>query len=746
MGLVGALVGFGLLVVAPFAAARAELPSIVPRIANGVASTAWPEVGVLISNAGQCTATFIGCRSAVTAAHCVCDPSGTGAACGGGEFLIDPALSVFFASQGGFFPIDRIRIPSNFAFGVQGDIAILDLATEVRSIRPRRINEVGRVALGTSATIVGFGRSQDATIDGGIKRVGAVATANCSGSGVSDATHLCWNFLSPIGPAGTDSNICPGDSGGPLLVNFGAGPTLAGVHSGGNGICNISGSSFDTDVFVARTWLRDQVGVDLDATSCGSGAQVGDAQVTTFAFDGATATQTTREFQVPFATKVLRVALNGTPDGDLDLYLKPGSAPTPFDSACASAFSGSFEYCEVEDPNPGNWFALANLVAGGSTPFQLIVTLLPESPAPPPFARGQIAVSNFTSFELIQVNAADGARVVASAPLRGSGPALAGPEGLAVDRDRKLLIANPYDRNLLRVDPQKGDRQVVSGCTDTACASTIGSGPAFLSPRFVALERDRRILVADRSVPGTYAVVRVDPSSGNRSVVSGCANAGCTQIVGVGPAIARLFGIAVNAQGAIFVVDGQALYRIDPGNGNRTLLSGCTDAACTSTVGIGPASGAPTDLVIDRDGAIFVTYQIEGASFGALRQIDPATGERTLVSGCENAGCSALRGAGPRFDNLFGIALDFDHTLVVADSTLNAVFRVDAVSGNRTLVSGCADLACSSARGAGAGFGESIDVALIPEPGAIPLAIGAIAALRTLVRRRVRREADAQTR
>ena len=34
---------------------------------------------------------------------------------------------------------------------------------------------------------------------------------------------------------------------------------------GGNGDCNVSGSSFDTDVFVYRGWLREQVGLDLDA-------------------------------------------------------------------------------------------------------------------------------------------------------------------------------------------------------------------------------------------------------------------------------------------------------------------------------------------------------------------------------------------------------------------------------------------------------------------------------------------------
>ena len=487
------------------------------------------------------------------------------------------------------------------------------------------------------------------------------------------------------------------------------------------------------------TWLRDQVGVDLDATSCGGGAAVGDAGVTSLAFSGTLFSQWLQVFEVPPATKVLRVGMNATEIGDADLYVKPGSAPTTIDFACASALTGSHEFCEIEDPAPGTWYALVNLRSGNVTPFQLAMTMLPESPGPPPLAPGLILTSNFATDDVIQVDPSDGARAVASSLLRGSGPELARAEGLGLDRDRSLLVANSANRNLLRIQPATGDRQLVSGCTDAACASTLGAGPAFFAPRFVALEADRRILVADRSIPGTYAVVRVDPGSGDRTVVSGCADPACAQVVGAGPPIGRLFGIALDVMGVIYVADGQALYRIDPVSGDRTLFSGCGDAACSTTVGDGPAFGQPTDLVIAASGAIFASYQIEGVVFGALRQIDPATGARTLVSGCEDLGCNTLRGAGPAFDNPFGIHFDLEGALLVADSKLDAVLRVDPASGDRTLVSGCADSSCSSAVGAGPGFGEVLDLVVIPEPDAAPLAIPALTTLCLLGRHRTRR-------
>ena len=725
------------LLVAVANVAAAQTPT--PRIANGVLATGWPEVAAFLTADTTCTATLVGCHTAVTAAHCVCAASGTGAACPGGDFVLDPATAVLVAPQVGALSIGAIHVPPTYAFATRSDLAVLDLSAPIRGVRPRPINETGRTVSGTSATIVGYGRTQQSlSDDAGLLRVGAVLTAPCVT--VPGAFNVCWNFLHPLDPPGTDSNTCPGDSGGPLLADVGSGLALVGVHSGGFGdTCEGDGSSFDTDVFVERSWLRQQAGVDLDADTCGDGPAVGDPGVTTLASTGTLAASATPSFTVPAGTKLLRVGLAGDFAGDYDLYVRAGALPTQSVFTCSSAFQGSFEYCEVADPAPGTWYALLDLFGGPST-YQLTTTFLPEDPPPPALAIGQVVVSNFTSFELVQADLASGDRAITSSRLRGSGPALDGPEGVAFDRDGSLLVANPFQGNVLRTDAATGDRSVVSGCADAGCTSSVGSGAPFLEPRFVALARDGAVLVADRTTAGVYAIVRVDPASGARSVLSGCTDATCTTVVGAGPAIGRLFGIAVEADDSILVADGLAVFRIDPATGNRTLLSGCPDAACAAPVGAGPAFGEPVDLAVERGGSILVTYQIEGSPFGALRRIDPTSGARTLVSGCQDVGCTTVRGAGPRFVDAFGVALDRDGSVLVTDAELDALLRVDPASGDRTLLSGCADAPCSSALGAGPGFAEPLDIAVVPEPagaGSDLLALLALTRLRAVRRRRV---------
>ena len=48
-------------------------------------------------------------------------------------------------------------------------------------------------------------------------------------------------------------------------------------------------------------------------------------------------------------------------------------------------------------------------------------------------------------------------------------------------------------------------------------SKNIGSGPAFVSPRGIAVEADGSLVVVDL---GLDAVVRVDPVSGDRTIIS----------------------------------------------------------------------------------------------------------------------------------------------------------------------------------------------------------------------------------
>lgn len=260
-----------------------------PRIVNGLSTQSRPTTGALLVETGPdeygqiCSGTLIGCETFLTAAHCVC--SGLNfATCG------TPLASEFsvYLQHAGVVAVSAIDVDSTYSFGNRGDVAVLTLATTTSGIPPMPINTTMRPSLGSTAEIAGFGLTHGNNRDSGLLREGAVETASCAGS-VDSSFHVCWDFEEPLDAAGMDSNTCSGDSGGPLFVDFGGGLTVAGITSGGDAAdCQPIDLSFDTDVYVHRTFIEGVGGLDLLNATCGAVSQVGDMATTVEAFEFAT--------------------------------------------------------------------------------------------------------------------------------------------------------------------------------------------------------------------------------------------------------------------------------------------------------------------------------------------------------------------------------------------------------------------------------------------------------------------------
>ena len=116
------------------------------------------------------------------------------------------------------------------------------------------------------------------------------------------------------------------------------------------------------------------------------------------------------------------------------------------------------------------------------------------------------------------------------------------------------------------------------------------------------------------------------------------------------------------------------LFRVDPITGHRTILSDFKNPAQ------GPSGDNPSDLAIDESGNILV-IDFEGLSFpdGALFSVDPITGDRTLISDFSDIS------QGPLGRLPLGVYVDPSGTIFVADEG-RGLFSVDPISGNRTLI------------------------------------------------------------
>ncbi len=203
-----------------------------------------------------------------------------------------------------------------------------------------------------------------------------------------------------------------------------------------------------------------------------------------------------------------------------------------------------------------------------------------------------------------------GSPIDPNVPIIGSGPAFLGPVGLVRETSGQLIVGDQPSATIFRVDPNSGDRTVVSG-------PGRGDGPPFTGGiKQFALEADGNLLLVVGSVSqgGEGRIFRIDPNSGDRTVVSG-------PEMGEGPRLMDPEGIVLNSLNTIFVTDiGQAaVIQIDPISGDRTIIS-------SPFMGGGELPDIPSGLAFNTLDQLLV------ADRTVIYRVDIDTGDRTVIS------------------------------------------------------------------------------------------------------------------
>jgi len=226
--------------------------------------------------------------------------------------------------------------------------------------------------------------------------------------------------------------------------------------------------------------------------------------------------------------------------------------------------------------------------------------------------------------------------------------------------DGDLVAADFGGNRIFSVDPVSGVRSLVSGERDDG--TLLGDGMRFNGPvAAVELDADTLAVAQFQDPPG---ILLVDKVTGDRSPLAGFG-------VGSGPTVAaRGFILDPNDPNRLLATsfNEDAVIAVDVVSGDRSFVSK------SGVVGAGPALNNPLGIGVDpADSTLFVSDLGAGAVFA----ITP-DGNRSVVSSNDGIG------AGPSFESPFGISV-IDGEIFVADNA--GLFRVDRVSGDRTLLS-----------------------------------------------------------
>ncbi|MNK01722.1 Serine/threonine-protein kinase PknD [compost metagenome] len=209
---------------------------------------------------------------------------------------------------------------------------------------------------------------------------------------------------------------------------------------------------------------------------------------------------------------------------------------------------------------------------------------------------------------------------------------------------------------------------------------------SFNNPEGIAFDVNGDLLVADRT---NQRIKRI--ANGVVSLIAGSGTAGYVNGIG---AIARFnnpYRLAVNKTGTIiYIADltGNRIRKIDVATQNVTLFSG-PSTPVAGPIGFldGTSANArfnnPIDMVVDDEGILYVVDN----NNHAIRRID-LDGSTTTLAGDGTAGFSDGSWPNVKFNKPSGICIDNDGYLLVADRFNHRIRKIDRHTGKTTTIAG----------------------------------------------------------
>lgn len=199
------------------------------------------------------------------------------------------------------------------------------------------------------------------------------------------------------------------------------------------------------------------------------------------------------------------------------------------------------------------------------------------------------------------------------------------PLGVAVDGTGNIYVAD-YENNLVRKITQAGVVSTLAGSGAKGADDGLDTAATFNLPEALAVDAAGNVYVVDN---GNDLIRKVTPA-GQVSTFAGSGQPGKSDGTGAAASFNSPFGIAIDANGNLYVSDsGNNLIRkITPGGAVST-IAGSGSRSATDGTGGAASFNTPAGIAVDKSGNIFVADE----NNNLIRKITQAGAVTTISKG-----------------------------------------------------------------------------------------------------------------
>lgn len=268
------------------------------------------------------------------------------------------------------------------------------------------------------------------------------------------------------------------------------------------------------------------------------------------------------------------------------------------------------------------------------------------------------------------------------------------PHGIAIDAAGNIYIADLGNQRIRKISAAG----VVS--TLTGNGTSDGTAKGFFNPIGVATDAAGNIYVADQ---GNNRIRKISTSGAITTLAGGAQ--GYLDGVGTAARFNHPYGVATDAAGNIYVADtdNHRIRKISP-DGTVTTIAGTGVAGFANGNTGNAAFNAPTGIVTDASGNLFIADN----GNNMIRKI--SGGMVTTIAGSGNFGFADGNAANASFKGPFGLCLDAQGNILVADNGNNVIRKI--ANGVVSTIAGSGESGSTDAWGTDASFATPLSVAV----------------------------------